>query len=187
MPSFTRSVDAGIPLMAKCSYGYGRWDAAYWFIGPEQGQSPDEPGLKKRLEVWEQFGRRELDDCRAFHDAICETRWHREKPRLQFTWRPLMILLMTYLARPTDKESMRNYQRERWGALDGETCVIELSGLAAHNSGVSRDRRCFRQERIQFIRTQMLQYRPTLVVMYGKTQTEAWQAIAACDFRGGNV
>lgn len=29
--------------MAKRSFGYGRWEAPYWFIGPEQGMGPQNP------------------------------------------------------------------------------------------------------------------------------------------------
>jgi hypothetical protein len=38
--------------MALGCYGYGRWGAPYWFIGPEQGQSRREnDDLRPRLEV----------------------------------------------------------------------------------------------------------------------------------------
>jgi hypothetical protein len=36
--------------MARECYGYGRWAAPYWFIGPEQGQGHDD--LRKRYHVW---------------------------------------------------------------------------------------------------------------------------------------
>jgi len=32
-------VDAEYEMGSGC-YGYGRWEAPYWFIGPEEGQSP---------------------------------------------------------------------------------------------------------------------------------------------------
>ncbi|MGA3104730.1 MAG: hypothetical protein ABSD53_09635 [Terriglobales bacterium] len=165
--------------MARRSYGYGRWDAPYWFIGPEQGQGSHENDndLKPRLEAWLYFGGRELDDCHDFHDRIGEKRWHRETPQLQRTWKGLMLLLMAFLGKPTDDESLRRYQRDEWGSLSGETCVIELSGLAAKSAKVRRDRKSFRPERIETIREKMLHCQPELVVMYGASEKRHWEAI----------
>jgi hypothetical protein len=93
-----------------------------------------------------------------------------------------MLLLMTFLGRPPDGKSLREYQRDRWGRVEGgETCVIELSGLAANSLKVDRDRTQFRQERIAVIRQRMLTYKPSLVVMYGKSESEHWQEIAGSD------
>lgn len=125
--------------MARENYGYGRWEAPYWFIGPEQGtgrhEKNDPEHLEKRVKAWLDLGSHQLNDCREFHRRIEETKLHFKKPvNLQSTWKPLMLLMMTFLKRPVDNNSLRNYQRDRWGALDekgGETCVIELSGLAA--------------------------------------------------------
>jgi hypothetical protein len=182
-------MDDDMREMARRSYGYGRWDAPYWFIGPEQGQGRHEKDndLKPRLEAWLYFGGRELDDCRDFHDRIGEKRWHRETPELQRTWRRLMLLLMTFLGRPTDDESLSEYQRDEWGRLSGETCVIELSGLAAKSAKVRRDRKSFRVERIKTIRERMFQHKPELVVMYGLSEKRHWEAITEQRFPTGNI
>ncbi len=166
--------------MARRCYGYGRWEAPYWFIGPEQGMAREENNdLRRRVEAWVHFGRGELDDCRDFHDRICEKRWHCERPQPQPTWRRLMLLLMTFLERSSDNDSMRYYQRDRWGRLSGgETCVIELSGLAANNLTVSRERDLFRKERIATILQRMRTYKPSFVIMYGKSEEKHWQEIA---------
>ena len=104
-------MDHDIFEMAHQFFGHGRWTAPFWFIGPEQGQSPSEhDDLKPRVEAWRTLGGGELTDCREFHDLIGEKRWHRrERPRLQSTWRPLMLSLMTFLRRQSDNESLRNY------------------------------------------------------------------------------
>jgi hypothetical protein len=98
-----------------------------------------------------------------------------------------MLLLMTYRGRPFDKDALRNYQRDEWGALQGETCVIELSGLAARSLKVTRDRESFREERINVIRERMRSHKPKLVVMYGKGQKDAWEAIAGRAFPADNI
>lgn len=181
-------MDRDLSEMARQCFGYGRWEAPYWFIGPEQGQAPAEnDDLLPRLRAWHGLGRGELNDCRSFHALIGEKRWHRELPRLQPTWRPLLLLLMTFLGRPTDNESLRRYQRDSWGTLTGEACVIELSGLAAHSLKVNRERECFREERITVIRARIHQHKPALVVMYGLSQSKDWNAIAGQTFPPDNI
>jgi hypothetical protein len=184
----TTTMDASTREMALRSYGYGRWSAPYWFIGPEQGQAPDEnDDLEPRVKAWHDLGGTELTDCREFHALIGEDRWHRERPKLQPTWRPLLLLLMTYLDKSADRDTLRNYQRDKWGRLHGETCVIELSGLAARNFTVPRDRESFRRERVTFIRERILQNSPELVVMYGTSEIEHWTKIAGKQFPKENT
>ena len=92
-----------------------------------------------------------------------------------------MLLLMAFLERDRDNENLRTYQRDRWGMLSrGETCVIELSGLPAHNLQTPRDRESFRPERIEIIRQRMHTHRPALVIMYGLREEEKrhWEEIA---------
>lgn len=144
--------------MACRNFGYGRWDAPYWFIGPEQGKGNAEPDTNsQRVKVWNELGKTELCDCLEFHARIPDMSWHGRMPTLQRTWRPLILLLKTFLDQPSDSESLRAYQRDRWGRVkEGETCVIELSGLAARSQRVPVDRKRFRQERIGIIRQRMV-------------------------------
>jgi len=187
-------MDKDTLAMARRNYGYGRWDAPYWFIGPEQGMA-DHRGnnLALRVKVWHDLGRRELNDCRRFHCLIDEKQWHCKEPvSLQGTWRPLMLLMMSFLGRPVDNDSLpnrhlrknyhlRDYQRDRWGTVDekvGETCVIELSGLAAPNLQENPDPGIYLLERIKVIARNMRDHKPELAVMYGRVQTDSWNAIA---------
>jgi len=167
--------------MARGFYGYGRWDAPYWFIGPEQGKGPTEADDNTtRLQAWIRLGQPEVCDCYEFHREIGEQHWHREDPRLQRTWRPLMLLLMTFLGKPSDNESLRAYQRDRWGRADedGQTCVIELCAFAAKNFSVPMDRESFRQHRIESIQQELRAHKPPLVVMYGAGCRKYWAQIA---------
>jgi hypothetical protein len=166
--------------MARRSYGYGRWDAPYWFIGPEQGKGQGEPsGNSPRVRAWQRLGGTELCDCLDFHAEMPDMSWHCRKPNLQRTWRPLILLLKTFLDQPSDLESLRAYQRDRWGRVkDGETCVIELSGLAVRSSKIPAERDRFREERITIIRQRMLSYKPVLIVMYGLNERPHWEKIA---------
>lgn len=98
-----------------------------------------------------------------------------------------MLLLMAFRGRSTDRENLRKYQREEWGVFDGETCVIELSGLPANSFKVPRERDLFRQERIKVIRQRMDEYKPELVVMYGLSETKHWERLAGCPFPPDNI
>ena len=177
--------------MARRFYGYGRWDAPYWFIGPEPGKGRNQPADNTpRVKAWRRRGGTELLDCHDFHRRIGEKNWHKDVPLLQPTWRPLMLLLMTFLEKPGDDKSLRTYQRDRWGRVSGgETCVIELSGLAAKSLKVPMDRGSFRQERIEIIHQRMHTYKPQLVVMYGGGQKgrKHWEEIAGSVFPADGI
>ena len=176
--------------MARHSYGYGRWDAPYWFIGPEQGKGPKEPADNSpRVKAWLELGAPELCDCFDFHQLIGEENWHKAKPKPQTTWKPLILLLLAYRDMEISSGALRAYQRDRWGrVVEGETCVIELSGLAARSLTVPIDRQRFRQERVETIRQRIDTYEPALVVMYGdsKERREQWEMIAGKAFPPNN-
>lgn len=178
--------------MARDCYGYGRWDAPYWFIGPEQGQGHDD--LSKRFEVWKVLDKDGLCDCRAFH-RIIEPKWHCEtdrknQPPLQRTWDKLIILLKAFDDDPSvDPDARRRYQRDELGMLNGKTCIIELSGLAAHDLRVDRGtmRRDYLPQRIEAIRKKIAENTPKFVVMYRTKQKTDWQEIAGCELDPGKV
>ena len=66
----------------------------------------------ERLKVWLDLVGRELNDCREFHSRIREIKWHFKNPvALQSTWRRLMLLMMTFLGSPVERDGLRNYQR----------------------------------------------------------------------------
>ena len=75
--------------------------------------------LRLRVTAWQDLGRRELNDCREFHYRIGEKRWHfKETVDLQPCWKKLMLLMMTFQGcTVVDKDRLRSYQRDRWGAL----------------------------------------------------------------------
>ena len=54
-------------------YGYGRYEANYWFIGLEEGGASSISDLAKRLETWRLLGSHEIEDLSAFHLALGST------------------------------------------------------------------------------------------------------------------
>jgi hypothetical protein len=175
-------------LAAERWFGYGRWDAPYWFIGKEPGGT-DEP---QQYASWIRLGGGELIDCRA-HDRDCAVSedamtWHGKAGRLQATWRPLIALLLAYQgATEYDKDAAWRYQDHHWGSKNGETALVELSAVAAPSTSVAVALRLTHvQERIATIRAHMAEYRPMFVLFYGSgrdpvtglTYLERWSEIA---------
>ncbi len=79
---------------------------------------------------------------------------------------------------------MRAYQATKFGisGRDGETCVIDLSALAAPNLKCARDREIFREHRISVIRQRIQQHRPTFVVTYGLMSKLHFERVAGGKF-----
>lgn len=179
-------------LAAEHWYGYGRWKAPYWFIGPEPGKAKKEgENLLARCRAW-------LDLCPNGPESggVIDSREHHAKfDRLEFfvpevgkkrvptqsTWRQLIRLLLAYEDKPYDNDSIAEYQAEHWGRRDGETCVAELSALAMNRlSGKQKLRDKFRIARSKYLSERISEIRPDFVVMYGGGQRtrRTWQMIA---------
>lgn len=174
---------ANLDDMAAKWFGYGRWSAPYWFLGPEPGMGVDEgDNLIQRYHAWAKLGRSDLLDCAAHHAGFGFAKWHGNQPPTQPTWRQLIRLLLAYQGESTDIASVREYQRSKWGAESGEVCVIELSGLAAHKMTTPRDRKRYREERIQSLGDRIDRLQPSFVVCYGSRNHDDWQALAGGPF-----
>ena len=159
---------------AECWFGYGRWDAPYWFIGMEPGGDDGHASY----EAWQHLGGYELIDCREHHlwkrDVLGVedpkwTQWHEERrgTKTQPTWRRLIQLLLAFKNEPADLEAAYDYQKYRFGRSYGETAVIELGALHAPGLSSEIDRETHREARIQVIRERLREFQPTFVVCYG--------------------
>src|SRR3954454_15130005 len=100
-------------------YGYGQYEAPYWFVGLEEGSNGTAEEIERRLLAWRQGGCRELEDARDFHIAIGAETLTRERPRLQATWKQLCRVVLIATMRPADMESVRRYQGQHLGRLNG--------------------------------------------------------------------
>ena len=168
--------------MAEDFYGYGRWDAPFWFIGPEAGMAKTGDSLEQRFQSWETLEFEPVVDCAAHHRGFGLTKWHQPHPPTQATWRKLICLLLAFKGQPNGIEAIRVYQRDEWGSSTGETCLIELSGLASPNMRTQQDRTTFLTRRMKRIREEMLIHLPEFVVMYGEGQRLEWEKIAGTKF-----
>jgi hypothetical protein len=172
-----------LPEIGRDWFGYGSWSAPYWFIGPEPGMLGNgTDDLDTRTKAWMGLGGGEVVDCRAHHLAFGCNKWFRPGAPIQPTWGKLIRLLLTFTGEAATNGAIREYQRTRWGSVDGDTCVIELSSQAAHSLRVERDRSHFLDERIATIQTRIRESGPIFVVMYGSGSRAAFESIAAQQF-----
>ncbi|MGB9415107.1 MAG: hypothetical protein WCB58_02250, partial [Acidobacteriaceae bacterium] len=139
--------------MARLRFGYGRWDAPYWFIGPEEGMDAAEDP-KTRLNAWRVLGSTELCDCREFHNLIGQSAYFAAKPKPVKVWKAMITVLLNCKGDSAAEQQIADYQRDRWGRLAGEVCVAELSGLAANNmeEGKQQLRNLFTEPEIKKLR-----------------------------------
>jgi hypothetical protein len=172
---------------AKTWFGYGRWEAPFWFLGMEPGGTDDHASY----EAWEHLGGGELIDCRAHHinpDFPGWARWHSgERPPTQPTWRRLIQLLLAYKGLPTDLDSVRLYQRDQWGSKDGETALLEVSALHSPSLAISVDRESNRAHRIAILHARISEYAPAFVVCYGLGYREIYSQVVGAPFDSDGI
>ena len=83
-------------LFVSTKLGYGRWDAAYWFVGPEEGGGADCLEITTRVAQWQGEAALEfpvLNDLQSYCARIGVNRFHGRRPRKQSTWYSLIKLL----------------------------------------------------------------------------------------------
>jgi hypothetical protein len=154
----TREDDPRV-LAARGWYGYGRWDAPYWFVGMEPGGADD----LAWYETWLRLGGAELCGCREHHLDTNLSKWHGgNRPPTQETWRRLIQLLLGYEGKPADLDAVSLYQRDKWGTLSGDTALPEVSALRARSRATSINRDTFRDQRIITLRQRLERYPPKI-------------------------
>ena len=115
-------------------YGYGNYQARFWFIGMEEGGGETIADISKRLKAWDERGRNELEDVAGFHKDIGINHLFNKHPELQPTWKQLIRIVLTATEQGNDTESIRTYQEKLLGRTDGDTCMLELFPLPSPNT-----------------------------------------------------
>jgi hypothetical protein len=178
-------------------YGYGRWDAPFWFIGMEEGGGNSSDEIARRLSVWEELKGPELADLHEFHDRLGVTRHSGPTARLQRTWAALTRIALAAEGRPSRLDDVRRYQGTKLGSGTGQTAIIELLPLPSPSTKhwlyaestlpelASRDeyRRALAPHRIAHLRDKLLRHRPQLVVFYGIQYRSYWDSIAQTEVK----
>lgn len=165
--------------LARGWYGYGRWDAPYWFVGIEPGG--DE--LDVCVRMWNALDRGELLDIAAHHEEHGVDWFGEGATKTQATWQKLIWLLMYYRGLEPTASAALAYQKTRLGRAHDETALLELSALPAWGTEIPRPRMLFREERVAVIRERLLSHRPEFAVFYspdnspGRRYVDAWNSV----------
>lgn len=170
-------------VLGERFFGFGRWNAPYWFIGPEQGQHKNENGrLTPRCEAFLELEQDGLCDCKDFHERVgipATLRWYRSpNVPLQNTWRRLMRTLHAYKSdRAFSNEDLRAYQEKLLGRSSeiGETCIVELCGIPSHSFAEDIDRETYLLSRLERLANKLTEQSPAFVVIHGKRYQELWK------------
>jgi hypothetical protein len=165
--------------MAREWFGYGRWDAPYWFVGIEPGG--DE--LDSCVRMWNSLGCKELVDLRAHHEEHERDWFSSNAHKPQPTWQKLIWLLLAFKGQAETSSAVLDYQKQLLGRSNGETALLEISSLPAEHGHVEIPRMLYRAERTQTLRQRLLDCKPEFVVFYSPDDSKdhkcvtAWNAI----------
>lgn len=158
------------------------------------GNKPDD--IARQLDIWDKHGRQELLDVAEYACEMNITRWYGDRPKLQPTWKHLIRIFLTAEGQPVDADTMRQYQKNVWGTIDGNTCLLELLPLPAPNIGswlyreisslpYLASRKTYREyvvsSRIAHLQDRIMQYHPKAVIFYGSGYDSYWKRVAGID------
>lgn len=182
-------------------YGYGCWSTSkFWFIGIEEGGGNTKKDIQLRLKSWEKQGKTDLMDCKMHH---INTGSFTTDPLLKMhsrTWTRLIIAKLGFQSIPRAPEAMLNLLNNEWGQLSSDNLLVELFPLPS--PGVKdwyypcwvdlksdlyflEDRQLYKakviDQRISNIKSKIAQYQPEVVLFYGKSMQNHWDAIIGTD------
>lgn len=120
----------------KNKFGYGSWDAPYWFIGMEEGGGCSCGDVINRISSWGPSNDG-LEDLREYCARIGEDKWFIGENR-QPTWQWLIRLLTAAAPEFRAENAELAFQQHRWGRRGGTSCVVEFSPLPSLGTSVWR-------------------------------------------------
>lgn len=178
-------------------FGYGSWKAKIWFVGMEEGGGGDIDDVNSRLDTWERRSKQALDDCRSFHLARGEKRWHDNPRQVQRTWKQLIRMFLLTKGRTDSHQEWLAFQQNEFGKKGGEVCTIELLPLPSPGldtwkygewsklpwlSSRADYESYLLKNRIFSIQTKIKEFTPRIVVFYGSSWLRHWAKIANVTF-----
>jgi hypothetical protein len=164
----------------------------------EEGGGDTFDEVCKRLTVWDQRGRQELEDVAEYHLALGITYPFAEKPKLQPTWAKLIRVLLSIEGEAPTKEAVRRYQQQQWARRTNNVCLLELLPLPSPSTShwlygqhsqlpdlTTRER--YRERwsalRIDHLRQRIVKHQPKAVIFYGFGYLRYWEAIVGAQLQ----
>lgn len=179
--------------------GYGNIKAPIWFIGMEPGSPDNKKLLKKFFTVWAERNKPAVDDVKASHLQIGHSHYTRffENPVIyERTWGGLIKILFTIDGNDEfNIEDVKNYQKDKFGRLNSNHCILELFALPAKNIKTQYWDNHYRKhfnitkaeffkkqlkKRISIIKELIIKNKSKTIIFYGSTYKKFWEEIAGC-------
>ena len=197
MPNATKNVlldDSRLVDYCTTFFGYGRWAAPVWFIGIEE--AGDDTKVAQRLDEWNKRNRKDIEDAPSFYPLLHgNADWHGPAAIPQPTWIQLIRMLLIAQGKDDSLNHILDYQRRHLGAVNGDTCLLELLPLPCrstadkdwgygNSSNLSwlRSREKYQKQlapkRAKLLASQIQQHRPGIVIFYGTSCLPTWSRIA---------
>jgi hypothetical protein len=169
--------------------GYGSLSSPLWLIGPEPGGGETIEEVYGRASLWSARDRKETEDLQGYHEGLkrfgIDWTW-----KIQPTWGCLIRIILALNEEPADEpEIVRNFQRDELGRAEGKNCLLELCPLSSPSEaqwnvaelgfGWIKTRENYERywipKRIELLRNKIVEYKPKLILFYGK---RAWEQIS---------
>ncbi len=180
-------------------FGYGNYGGRWWFVGMEEGGGKTIDEIQRRLSIWCDRGKHELEDVAAYHLQLGEQQLFTDPVKSQPTWNKLIRIVLSAGGVPLDLEIVKAYQQDRFGRWNGDTCLMELLPLPSRSTGdwlysnlsavphlTTREvyREKYAAKRAAHIRQQIAEHRPAGVVFYtvNTWYKQWWEQIAGRSF-----
>jgi hypothetical protein len=178
-------------------YGYGDYKARYWLIGMEEGGGGSFQEITRHISKWVGQSKGEVLDLRWHHTDADPANSIPGSEKLQATWSQLIRVVLAIQGKPTDNQSVSDYQQAKLGRSGGDTCLLELMPLPSPDSKTwlyrehsllrqlrSRDdyMKHYAQSRALGLRGRIAEHKPAVVVFYSLSYFGWWKQIAGVEF-----
>ncbi|HSM70556.1 MAG TPA: hypothetical protein VK851_03350 [Anaerolineales bacterium] len=182
---------------ANTFYGYGNYQAPYWFLGMEEGGGNSIDEINRRFSTWEMRGAMELEDVAEYHIALGFPEFFSSKSKIQNTWGKQIRFIFGVNNKPVDTEIVRDYQRDAWGRKSSNNCIIELFPLPSPGTGdwiygeasnldILKDRKTYRNSffptRIKHIQHTIEEFQPKVICAFSFTYMNYWEVLTGGKF-----
>jgi hypothetical protein len=179
-------------------WGYGNLKSDVWFIGMEEGFGGTLDDLKARFEKTQ--NRSVIDIKNDMTDVDDHMKWFSSKPNIQRTWSKLILILLAinYKKYNPDNEEIRSFQKNLFGRLEGNHCLLEFMPLPSKstkpqdwiynqfNVNYLITRKTYiasiTPRRILLLQKLIKINKPKILIFYSLTYLEKWKSITNKNF-----